>query len=1278
MSPPSATGGQARALSAFPLLGYINSIPRNQVPFAAFTSLSYNWLVGNQRLLRRSGSLTQVNGVLESQWGALARRMISAALASLQDGYPTWLVLYVNESSKMATVAFSSTNASPATPRVIGAEFGPFHYAQPIPTGNGGVATFRALPHVYENEHGGYTLGRLVSAKQRQFAAAGSRDLVRIGSELAGGGYTSGGPWRWGSRFNDSASAGDEPFDFGPVGMTPPLQMPSVIAGNDLGTTPSAPFRGDDAFFYSVLFENMRGELSAYPVPLPPGARWAGADGFGYYQVSPGNPSHYFDSVVISNIPIGPPDTRRRWLIRSTKVTIASNSLAFPSPEQLYFWEEIPNNTQTTLRSTNGDDASLDTSPIPQELLGLVWPPCARTVGHYDGHVLLGNLKPSKWALLVAPWANGVANRRADDPLMYASPYYYFSVQPTQIVLRTITAGASSDETVPLAGFLLSDVVTAISAGESISNVTHNGTYSAAQGYYIPLTRNFLPGIQLGAEVSDVTIGMLVTGADWPGGTYVVGLGVQGGTGYTIVYVGKYPNATRNLPTTVTFVAVAINSSNPAPWGAMVVPGADEGAEADNLLRTQVMTSCTGITTGLATLTVVSASDASYISPGMLVYGPNGAPSSRYPAGTEVLSVVGAVVTLSDKATTQPVGAENVTFVYDTGDAVAETVLQTLTVSSGMTYSPSGTGGGFSGINQLSGVGDWADNNDATQYAIEVTAPMSPSALYQALAQGNVTGCTATTIYSVRVHIRAAAINSSGAMPVSIYPAVDGNSLGFLRSTYPAAQVLPYAYPTYVDYYFDLPFDPDFGGGGGGWGSGIPWTAASINAHQWGVMCNFEPAVAGDKAEISVSKFDIEIIGPGTTAQPGFVRSFGNALLTPLPFRKSYLDQFDPEPQTMIFSVASPGYAQDALNTYYEANRRQGPASLGPIVAFADMGAIAFVFFARGRMRFWNQRTGVTHDDGDYNLIASSFTRGLRSPYALCAGNQWCIFLADEGLFVVGIQLSLSAYRGDVIATDTAEVLLSKNLFDAERPDGARGELEYAMAKCIAASEGGTDDFAIHANVEGGVLYLNYQRSDGSRWQVRYDFSMGSGRTGIAEVLQDDGTPYPWSTPLNIGPSVSAKVAAADGKVHHYAAFDGNTGGTDGRVDEINTGTTDNGVPVTAIGNSGLAYASGLNLIGANVIRAIFTKQPPSGLAVGIALNPQTDPADAGAQFVDFSLDDSNMDDFGRAVVQTTTEAARGNAAIAFRLTDDGTGPPPELTQLRIDGTETPSVAPVR
>lgn len=1049
-------------LSLFPPLGFMDSMPRQDVPLNAITGPSSDWLISHKRWRRRRGTKVRKSGMLESSWSALARRVIAATLPSLEDGFPSPLTLFTNETTKSATLCFRSTNGatwtagalSGETYRTVGQEFSATHYP------DAALVHHRVLPLVYRNQYGGLTVHRLNSAEHRRHMAAGSRDVLQVGTQVCVPGFDA-VPIRWNGRFNDATGSGSEVYDVAPLGLVPPLQMPTLIKGTDLLTSTVGPFKGSSAFFVSLLFENDAGELSMFAVPRPKGSAWASYAGFGYFQVDSSNPTHFFDSVKFTNIAEGPPGTVKKWLLISDVVdtaTTGAGALVQPSIGNLALLDKIPQG-QTSYTCTNSNVLGLDPDPRITEMIRglLTWPPCARNMGRFDGHITLNNLRPNPMALILAPWSNGALNLDADSAGLYTGDVYGVAVTPTSLVLRKVHSGSATDTSISLAARSLNDLIVLINSGYSASTLTHTATdYSATVGYFVGYgdAGDVIPGMTLSTTVADIHVGDEVSGDDWASGTTVVGYSDTLVPGHTVVFTSLYPTATVTGGTkTITFTSRSISTSDPKPWGGAVVPGADLFESAESLLRTRVSTTGT-IASGSAVITSVTSADCPYISPGMTTT------NARFASGTTVIAVDEAAhtVTMSANALTSSSGGETVLFGYDTGD-----------------------------------------------------------------------------------------------------------------------------------------------------------TASTLSL--------------------------------------GFIRAFGNAFPALLPWSLDYLDRFDDSPQASTFSAASPGYAQDAINTWKVSNRRSGPAAFGAMMGQADVGPVELRFFSRGCMVLENPRTGLTHDDNDYTMRTASWTRGARSPYAICAGNGWVLFLSDEGFFVTG-------------TSGEGKALISKAIYDAERDEGSRGTLEYAIGECIVASESGTDAYKISAQVHGGVLRVRYFASSSSTRfdrEIRYDFSEGVGRTGPAEVLKPDGSPYPWSAPLTISASCSEVMAQGDGAVHTYAVADIASNGT---LVEIDTGSDDDGVRITPVGYTGLFIPPDLSKIQPTLGRFVSTKAG-SGLSVALTREPEKAPEAAKWDVMD--VDTSGPDAFGRCVPWLEPAESAKRIAIAARIADDGTGSGAELSAALFD-----------
>lgn len=1038
-------------LNLWPLLGFMNAVPRQDVPLNAITGPSLDWLVGRQRYRRRGGTTNYgaslTGGVLESKWGALARRMIAATLLSMTDLFPTPLTLYVNETTKHGTLSFRSTNGTDNW-RVVGQEF---DTATTYP--DTGVPTHRVMPMVYRNEYGGLTVHRLNTAEYRAHMAAGSRDIAQVGDEIVWPGYDS-APARWNGGF------GDDPCTVFPLGLIPPLQMPVCDKGNDLGAVTQGPFKGSNAWFYSMCYENERGELSMFTVPRPIGSAWAGYEGFGYFQVDSANLTHYFDGVAYSGIADGPPGTVYKRLMRSTKVDLAATgagAIVQPSVADLAFFARIPQGVHEYF-DADGNDAALNYDPRIQEMYkaGLQFPPCARSMGGFDGHFTLGHLRTNPHAMFVAPWDTGNLNAQIDDDALYGSTSYFVAVTSTQLVLRSVTGGVPTDTTQDLTNITLRQLVDRVNADASYSTVSFaNCDYIAGQAR-----------VDLNAAPTGVAIGDEVVSSDFPSGTKVVRV-APAFLGAQWLLLDQPATAS---DTAATVVFRRRTGAIDTPWASGIVPGADGEESTDALLRTYAKPLLCAFTLGSPVIDLsADDSELQWITPGMLVYrDENGEPSRGFSLGTVVTEVdpVAKTVTVSTNALRNDLGgpSESVLFAYN------------------------------------------------TESATPLDAPLA--------------------------------------------------------------------------------------------------------------------------------------------TEPGFVRMFSNAWPAPLFFNLDYLDRLNPKVQDSTFSAASPGYAQDGVNTWLRRNWRGGRSGLGPLMGFADIGPAELQFYARGRMLLVNPRTGLTHSDEDYTKQVRSWNRGARSPYAICAGNRWAVFMSDGGFFAC--------------EDGPGEVCISGRIYDPSAAPGSRGELEYALEACVAASESGSDAYKVFAQAHGSILYVRYFSSAAATYpdrEIRYDFSEGVKRGGVAELLQDDGRPFPWSAPLTLRASVSAMVPKADG-VHHLAAIDSNGGTGDGRVDEFDTGTEDDAGLVQPVGYTGLFMPDNLDEIQPTMAYSVHTKAG-CGFDIALTSTPESEPADSLWDALD--IESSETDSFGRTVAWLAPEQSLRRAAIAVRIWDDGTGPCTELSQCLID-----------
>lgn len=563
------------------------------------------------------------------------------------------IILYTNEAEKQATLAFRANGAW----RTVGQDFSETSYP------GAGVPTHRVVPMVYRNKYGGLTLHRLQDAEHRTHMAAGSRSIALVNEQVCWPGYDS-VPSRWNGGF------GADPCEVFPLGMIPPLQFPVITAGDDLGTDAEGPWRGSWAFFFSVLFEDEEGQLSRYPIPVPPSLAFSAHTGVGYFRI--GTVGHCYKSITWSNIPDGPPGTRYKWLLRSTQVdtTLTGGGAVQPAIDDLQFCARIPQG-RTTYVDVNGNDFSLHADPRLARIIEQQAAPPARYLGAFDGRITEACLRVHPGALFVAPWENGAVNAPIDDVLLYGDRSYFVAVTPEKMILRTMENGLPEDIEVLLATKTLRDVQYTPESGMVEGSPVQLSGCHLRVGYPNILTSSVYSLGEMESVVATILPGMRVEGlaGEFPENTYVLfrfGTRQSGGAlWYIKITVTNNPLLNSDGATIQFYPSTPVEGTiYQARWAIGVYPGADPEESADNLLRTRVDSFCTFLS-GEKTIQA-GLSDSKYITPGMLVY-----LSGAYADGTvvESVDVSTGLLTVSSLAMRDNSGdLETVVFAYDTGD----------------------------------------------------------------------------------------------------------------------------------------------------------------------------------------------------------------------------------------------------------------------------------------------------------------------------------------------------------------------------------------------------------------------------------------------------------------------------------------------------------------------------------------------------------------------------------------------------------------------------------
>lgn len=211
-------------------------------------------------------------------------------------------------------------------------------------------------------------------------------------------------------------------------------------------------WRGSDKFFYSVAY---RFEDDSIWMPCTPRApNTILANGFNLFTINSSNLTAAYDSVVWSNIPVGPFGTKSRLLLRSPKIDSSTDSTLTLDPTDLRLVWEIEDNTTTTYTDYYADDSSL-TTDHDQLLIrdDHVMTPRSRYAFGGDSRMCVsyGSLNPV--AIILAPVSlasDTTYDLNADDEtasLWSATNSSYFKLSLTDLVLVEDTGAATSTTT---------------------------------------------------------------------------------------------------------------------------------------------------------------------------------------------------------------------------------------------------------------------------------------------------------------------------------------------------------------------------------------------------------------------------------------------------------------------------------------------------------------------------------------------------------------------------------------------------------------------------------------------------------------------------------------------------------------------------------------------------------------------------------------------------------------------------------------------------------------
>ena len=300
---------------------------------------------------------------------------------------------------------------------------------------------------------------------------------------------------------------------------------------------------------------------------------------------------------------------------------------------------------------------------------------------------------------------------------------------------------------------------------------------------------------------------------------------------------------------------------------------------------------------------------------------------------------------------------------------------------------------------------------------------------------------------------------------------------------------------------------------------------------------------------------DSQITTPANGTQ-GYQRVICGALPAFLYFTKSYLDDDPVHKDTVWMTVASPGQMKSAANNFSgkQSNRFAPPNAQAGISMGGGPADQGFVTPYSGAIyAIKNTRDTSSGIDEDYKMVALNESEGCCAWNTVVPGNRFVPYLKPSGFYAADLD---------------REIWLSEAVFKPPSSDATLGigDLDYEIPLCVAASAADTDAAYASARILRRTLWVSY-RDSGSRpdRNLRYDFSGGIAQVGLPALLRDDGrTPWGWSNELVLPITPSLMVAGRRGDGEHlYGWSEANAGSTgDGRIDEFETGDTDNGTAI--------------------------------------------------------------------------------------------------------------------
>ena len=387
----------------------------------------------------------------------------------------------------------------------------------------------------------------------------------------------------------------------------------------------------------------------------------------------------------------------------------------------------------------------------------------------------------------------------------------------------------------------------------------------------------------------------------------------------------------------------------------------------------------------------------------------------------------------------------------------------------------------------------------------------------------------------------------------------------------------------------------------------------------------------------------------------GWMRCFAPAWPGVFYWANSYLDDFEDDrksgskdKRSIIFSGGEPGHAVNAVNNFYVGNKRTGLAEWGTLMGGAPVEIGSLVYYTDAVAKFRNIRGGKTGRDEDFRLESHDEKGSCISPYSIAFGNGWVVALERNGLVAR-------------VANIKEGIVLSTDIVTKDENGDYHGEWAFEMNKCVAAADSDADDFGFRCAVLGSQIHVTYRVALNTRRRMVYDFSASVSASGIRQILDTDGKPYGWSSPLeqNIVDMIEVTKldedsTAGSARIRRYGTLDDNNGSLgDGRVDEFDRGDDDNGADLASRIRLATDFVGSFDLKSPQWAKILYNKSV-SGMTLGLS-------RDLLRSTTDLKTLAAVTGAFKKKTLNLSQEMRIPREVVEFRIDDDGTGAPYEF-----------------